>query len=87
MFELLLVLRILFWQDGYRNLDGTRIIVQSSTAYSRIGYQFWAGLADGKHGFTAAEVALVRQTLSIGAFVKNTLPLVTALNQRFAAGT
>jgi len=49
--------------------------------------QFWAGLADGKHGFTAAEVALVRQTLSIGAFVKNTVALVTALNQRFAACT
>lgn len=49
--------------------------------------QFWATLADGRHGFTADEVASVRQTLSIGAFVKNSLPLVTALAQGFTSGT
>ena len=49
--------------------------------------KFWATLADGKHGFTTEEVSAVRQTLSIGAFVKNTLPLVTAIRQKFSAGT
>ena len=49
--------------------------------------KFWTTLADGQHGFTQAEVAAVRQTLSIGAFVKNTLPLVAAVQQRFATGT
>ena len=38
--------------------------------------KFWTALADGQHGFTPEEVASVRQTLSIGAFVKNSLPLV-----------
>ena len=49
--------------------------------------KFWTTLADGQHGFTAAEVAAVRQALSIGAFVKNTLPLISAVQQRFSAGT
>ncbi len=47
---------------------------------------FWTTLADGKHGFTPQEVAAVRQTLSIGAFVKNSLPLITSLQQDFASG-
>ncbi len=49
--------------------------------------KFWAALADGQHGFTADEVASIRQTLSIGAFVKNALPLISAVQQRFSAGT
>ena len=49
--------------------------------------KFWATLADGQHGFTPAEVAAVRQTLSIGAFVKNSLPLVSSLQQGFTGGT
>ena len=49
--------------------------------------RFWATLADGQHGFTPAEVAAIRQTLSIGAFVKNTVPLISAVQQRFSAGT
>ena len=49
--------------------------------------QFWTTLADGQHGFTQAEVASVRQTLSIGAFVKNSLPLVSNLQQGFIGGT
>jgi hypothetical protein len=49
--------------------------------------RFWSNLADGTHGFTAAEVTAVRRTLAIGAFVKNTLPLVTALGARFTDGT
>ena len=49
--------------------------------------KFWATLADGQHGFTPAEVASARQTLSLGAFVKNSLPLVASLGQGFATGT
>ena len=48
---------------------------------------FWETLADGKHGFTADEVASVRQTLSLGAFVKNSLPMVSTLKRAFASGT
>ena len=49
--------------------------------------QFWTALADGQHGFTPEEVGTVRQTLSIGAFVKNSLPLVSRLQQGFSGGT
>jgi hypothetical protein len=49
--------------------------------------KFWTSLADGQHGFTPAEVATVRQTLSLGAFVKNSLPLVSSLQQGFTGGT
>ena len=48
---------------------------------------FWRTLGDGQHGFTAAEASAVERTLSIGAFVKNFVPLVTTLFQGFASGT
>lgn len=48
--------------------------------------KFWGALADGTHGFTAQEVGAVRQTLSIGALVKNSLPLIQQLNGKFGAG-
>src|SRR5487761_1588213 len=48
--------------------------------------KFWATLGDGNHGFTAQEVSAVRQTLSLGVLVKNSLPMVQQLNQQFAAG-
>ncbi len=48
--------------------------------------KFWATIDDGKHGFTAQEVTAVRQTLSLGVLVKNSLPIVRQLNQQFAAG-
>ena len=47
---------------------------------------FWRTLGDGEHGFTAAEASSTQRTLSVGAFVKNHLPLVQALMQRFASG-
>jgi hypothetical protein len=48
---------------------------------------FWRTLGDGQHGFTAAEASSIERTLSIGAFVKNYVPLIQALTQGFAAGT
>ena len=48
---------------------------------------FWRTLGDGEHGFTAAEAAAIERTLSLGAFVKNHLPLVDTLIQRFDEGT
>jgi len=48
---------------------------------------FWVTLGNGKNGFTAAEASSIERTLSLGAFVKNYVPLVTTLFQGFAAGT
>src|SRR6267143_1268845 len=48
---------------------------------------FWRTLGDGQHGFTAAEASAIERTLSVGAFVKNHVPLVQILLQRFTAGT
>jgi hypothetical protein len=48
---------------------------------------FWRTLGDGKHGFTAEEASEVERTLSLGAFVKNHLPLVQLLLQGFSSGT
>jgi hypothetical protein len=48
---------------------------------------FWRTLGDGQHGFTAGEATAIERTLSVGAFVKNHVPLVQTLLQRFAAGT
>ncbi len=48
---------------------------------------FWRTLGDGQHGFTAAEASAIERTLSVGAFVKNHVPLVQTLLQGFAGGT
>ncbi len=48
---------------------------------------FWRTLGDGQHGFTAAEASAIERTLSVGAFVKNFVPLVQNLVQGFASGT
>ena len=48
---------------------------------------FWHTLGDGNHGFTTAEASAIERTLSIGAFVKNHLPLMQPLLQGFTAGT
>ena len=48
--------------------------------------KFWGSIGDGTPGFTAKEVAAVRQTLSIGALVKNSLAVIQQLNQKFNAG-
>ena len=47
---------------------------------------FWRTLGDGTHGLTAAEASTVERTLSVGAFVKNHVPLVQVLLQGFATG-
>ncbi len=48
---------------------------------------FWRTLGDGQHGFTAAEASKIERALSLGAFVKNHLPLVQLLLQGFSSGT
>jgi hypothetical protein len=48
---------------------------------------FWSTLGDGQHGFTAVEASSIQRTLSIGSFVQNFVPLVTALVQGFTSGT
>ncbi len=47
---------------------------------------FWRTLGNGQQGFTAAEASAIERTLSIGAFVKNYVPLVQNLAQGFASG-
>ncbi len=48
---------------------------------------FWRTLGDGTHGLTAAEASAIERTLSIGAFVKNFVPLIQVLIQCYGAGT
>ena len=48
--------------------------------------KFWTTLGDGTHGFTPAEVSSIERTLSIGTFVKNHVPLLQLLLQRFTTG-
>ena len=48
---------------------------------------FWRTLGDGQHGFTATEASMIERTLSVGAFVKNFVPLVQNLVQGFTSGT
>ena len=48
---------------------------------------FWRTLGDGQHGFTAAEASAIERTLSIGAFVKNFVPLIQSLIASFASGS
>jgi hypothetical protein len=48
---------------------------------------FWRTLGNGQNGFTEAEASAIERTLSIGAFVKNYVPLVQNLFQGFSGGT
>ncbi len=47
---------------------------------------FWATLSDGKHGFTAAEVASAERVMELGALVENQVPVVKTLLARFESG-
>ena len=60
---------------------------QALTTNTQSMRNFWRTLGDGNHGFTAAEASSIERTLSLGAFVKNDVPLVRALMQRFSSGT
>ncbi len=60
---------------------------QALTTSNQSMRNFWRTLGDGTHGLTAAEASAIERTLSVGAFVKNYVPLVQALVQRFTAGT
>jgi Tc toxin complex TcA C-terminal TcB-binding domain/Neuraminidase-like domain/Salmonella virulence plasmid 28.1kDa A protein len=44
---------------------------------------FWRTLGDGKSGLTPEEASEVQRTVELGAFVKNHVPLVEVLKQRF----
>jgi hypothetical protein len=48
---------------------------------------FWHTLGNGQHGLAATDASLIERTLTIGAFVKNYLPLVQNLLQGFTSGT
>ena len=48
---------------------------------------FWRTLGDGTHGLTATEASSIERTLSVGAVVKNFVPLVQDLVAGFASGT
>jgi hypothetical protein len=47
---------------------------------------FWRTLATGESGLSGAEASSVQRTLELGAFVKNHVPLVQALLDRFRQG-
>ena len=52
---------------------------QALTSNAQSMRHFWRTLGDGEHGFSAAEASRIERTLSVGAFVKNHLPLVQTL--------
>ena len=64
-----------------------QIFAQALTSNTASLRNFWRMLGDGNHGFTAAEASSIERTLSIGAFVKNHLPLMQPLLDGFSAGT
>ena len=64
-----------------------QIFAQALATNTQSMRNFWRTLGDGQHGFTAAEASAIERTLSIGAFVKNFVPLVQNLFQGFASGT
>jgi len=60
---------------------------QALAASSQSMRNFWRTLGDGTHGFTAAEASGIERALSVGAFVKNYVPLVQTLVGGFTART
>jgi len=64
-----------------------QVFAQALTTNTLSMRNFWRTLGDGKHGLTAEDASAIERTLSIGAFVKNHVPLVQILQQRFAANT
>lgn len=60
---------------------------QALATNSQSMQSFWQTLGDGQHGFTEAEASSIQRTLSVGAFVKNFVPLVQILVQQFTNGT
>ena len=64
-----------------------QVFAQALAANTLSMRNFWRTLGDGQHGLSAAEASQIEQTLSVGAFVKNHVPLVQILVQGFASGT
>jgi Tc toxin complex TcA C-terminal TcB-binding domain/Neuraminidase-like domain/Salmonella virulence plasmid 28.1kDa A protein len=58
-----------------------RALAQNTQPMTR----FWRTLGDGKHGFTAEEAASIQRTLTVGAFVKNHVPLIETVLRRLDA--
>jgi hypothetical protein len=48
---------------------------------------FWRNLGNGQYGLTAEQASSIERTLTVGSFVKNYVPLVQTLVQRFTGGT
>ncbi len=48
--------------------------------------EFWRLLGDGTHGLSETEAAVIERTLSLGAMVKNHVPLLRLLLAQFAEG-
>ena len=67
--------------------DKQQTFAQALSTNTQSMRNFWRTLGDGQHGFTAAEASGIERTLSIGAFVKNFVPLVQNLLQGFSSGT
>ena len=67
--------------------DKQQSFAQALATNARSMRNFWRTLGDGSHGLTPAEASAVERTLSVGAFVKNHLPLVQILLNGFASGT
>ena len=60
---------------------------QALTANTQSMRRFWRTLGDGEHGFSKEEASAIQRTLSVGAFVKNHVPLVEILLKGFDTGT
>jgi hypothetical protein len=60
---------------------------QALASNNRSMRNFWRNLGTAQNGLTAADASAIERTLSIGAFVKNFVPLVQTLMQGFIAGT
>jgi hypothetical protein len=60
---------------------------QTLSTNSQSMRNFWRTLSNGRSGFTAAEASGIERTLSVGAFVKNFVPLLQNLLEGFNSGT
>ena len=67
--------------------DGQQVFARMLAANQQSMRNFWRTLSEGRSGLSVEEASSIQRVLSIGAFVKNHLPLVQAVNQEFGAGT
>jgi hypothetical protein len=67
--------------------DKHATFAQALTTNTQSMRGFWRTLGDGEHGFTKEEASSIQRTLSVGAFVKNHVPLIEIIQRGFATGT